>query len=143
MDKFICPAVGTDCKPGSDVSWRSLSPLSTERTSELCPKPFHAHLSALQHEVTQNTNPCPIQSPMQGRKSRALVRSCVSKSCTCRASSHPRLSSESTSAPWTTCSSLLPHRPGMIHTMLAQQWPTHTSALAKKNHFWDQHHSWG
>lgn len=42
------------------MSWRSLCPQTTEGTSELCPKPFHTHLSALQHEVTQNTSPCPI-----------------------------------------------------------------------------------
>lgn len=61
-----------------------------------------------------------------GRKSRALVRSCILKSRTCRGSSHPHLTFVSTSAPWTACSSLLPHRAGMIQ--VAQQWPTHLSS---------------
>lgn len=63
-----------------------------------------------------------------GRERRALVRSCISKSCTCQGSSHPHLTFVSTSAPWTTCSSLLSHRAGTIQTMVAQQWPTHLSS---------------
>lgn len=93
--------------------------------------------------ATPQTIPCTSQcSPAQsdpkhgslsnpeshaGGKSRALVRSCISKLCTCRGSSHPHLTFVCPLLiPAHPCSSLLPPRAAM--TQVAQQWPTHLSS---------------